>query len=293
MRDEAALFLSFIRVYLRFSAVFLLAVAGSCTLHAQEFASEMISTELREDGQPVRLEILIRRPDGPGPYPTVAFNHGSTGRGDDPALFRRSWTNLPAAKFFNEKGWMVVFPQRRGRGGSEGKYDEGFERDRSRYTCQPALSLPGVDRAIADLGAVVAHLKTRPDVQPDRMLIAGQSRGGILSIAYAGERPGVFVGAINFVGGWMTDRCPDPRAINTATFRRGAAFKRPTLWLYGESDRFYSVSHSRSNFDAFVAAGGAGQFQTYAVPGQDNGHALISHPDLWRDRVDEYLRGLK
>jgi hypothetical protein len=68
----------------------------------------MISTELREDGKPVRLEILIRRPDGQGPYPTVVFNHGSTGRGDDPALFRRSWTNLPAAKFFNERGWMVA-----------------------------------------------------------------------------------------------------------------------------------------------------------------------------------------
>ena len=188
---------------------------------------------------------------------------------------------------------MVIFPQRRGRGGSDGLYDEGFEPDRSRYSCQTDLSLAGVARAIADLDAVMEHVRARPDVLTTRMLIGGQSRGGILAIAYAGERPDMFLGAINFVGGWMGDRCSSATTINATTFRRGAAFKQSTLWLYGDQDPFYSLSHSRSNFEAFVSAGGKGRFESYWVPGQDSGHAVIAHPKLWSDLLNTYVDAIK
>lgn len=275
------------------AALLLLAAALPRQIHGQEFSSEMIATELREGGEPVRLELVFRKPAGEGPFPTVIFNHGSTGHGDKPELFRQTWSHLPVAKYFNDQGWMIVFPQRRGRGESEGTYDEGFELDRSQYSCIPELSLAGVDRAIADLDAVVAHLKSRSDVRADRLLIAGHSRGGILAIAYAGVRPEVFVGAVNFVGGWMTDRCPDPVSINTVTFRRGAAFKRGTLWLYGKSDPFYSLAHSKSNFEAFKAAGGSGKFYALSVPGKDSGHDVLWYPEVWQKHLGKYLSNIK
>ena len=258
----------------------------------QDLVGEYIATPLVEDGKPVRLELLIRKPHGAGPFPTVVFNHGSTGRGDNPDLFKRGWSSTAAANYFAERGWMVIFPQRRGRGASEGNYDEGFEPDRSRYSCQLVHSLPGVDRAIQDLDAVMAHVRTRPDVVQGRMLLAGQSRGGILAIAYAGERPDAFIGVINFVGGWMGDRCQNAVQINTTTFERGAKFPRPTLWLYGESDPFYALSHSKRNFEVFVAAGGKGRFESYWVPGQNAGHALLTHPRLWTEEVTKFLESI-
>ena len=256
-------------------------------------AREFIGTSLIEDGKPIQLELLVRRPDGPGPFPTVVFNHGSTGRGDTPESFRRSWWSPAASAYFVERGWMVVFPQRRGRGASDGRYDEGFETDRSRYSCLPALSLPGVERAIEDLDAVMSHLRSRRDVLQSRILLAGQSRGGILSIAYAGERPDAVVGVVNFVGGWMGDRCPNAVTINSGTFRRGGRFPRATLWLYGDQDPYYSLSHSKDNFTAFVAAGGKGQFLSYWVPGQNSGHALIAYPRLWTDDLTRYLMSIQ
>ena len=275
-------------------------IAGALGLLAQaanpqsaEITPEFIDTPFVEGEKAVRLELLVRKPQGPGPFPTVVFNHGSTGRGDNPDLFQRSWASPTVASYFVEKGWMVLFPQRRGRGASGGRYDEGFETDRSRYSCQPALSLPGVDRAIADLDAVMAHVRRRGDVLQGRILIAGQSRGGILSLAYAGERPDAFVGVVNFVGGWMSDRCSGGAEINATTFKRGARFKGHTLWLYGESDPFYSLSHSRANFQAFLAAGGKGRFESYWVPGQNSGHAVIAHPQLWAEHMAEYLASLK
>ncbi len=138
----------------------------------------------------------------------------------------------------------------------------------------------------------MAHVLARSDVEQSRILLAGQSRGGILSIAYAGERPSTFIGVVNFVGGWMGDRCPNAVEINTTTFKRGAKFPRPTLWLYGESDPFYALSHSKNNFGAFVAAGGKGRFESYWVPGQNTGHAVLTHPHLWTEDVTKYLESI-
>jgi len=268
-------------------------LVGTSGAQTSDVSGEFIDTSLVEDGKPVRLELLIAKPQGAGPFPTVVFNHGSTGRGDNAELFRRSWSSPTVTAYFVDRGWMVIYPQRRGRGASDGRYDEGFETNRSRYSCQPSLSLPGVDRAIEDLDAVMAHVRNRSDVRQSRILLGGQSRGGILSIAYAGERPEGFVGVLNFVGGWMTDRCTDPVAINTTTFKRGAKFHLPTLWLYGEADPFYSISHSKANYEAFIAAGGRGRFESYWVPGQNLGHSVIAYPRLWAEQVSKYLEPIK
>lgn len=259
---------------------------------AQEPTSELVPTTLVENGQVIRLELVFYRPAGPGPFPTIVFHHGSTGTGSDPARFGVTRSSRRFSAVANALGWMVVFPQRRGRGRSDGLYDEGFAPDRSGYSCDPAYALPGVDRALEDLDAVLEHLQGRPEVQAARLVVAGESRGGILAIAHPGRRPAAFLGAINFVGGWMSDRCPDPTAINTVTFVRGAASPRPTLWLYGEGDPYYSVAHSRSNFDAFRAAGGHGVLHVFRLPPGTSGHEVIGQQALWQDLVTAFLRGL-
>lgn len=280
-------------IFALFFGVVLLANAN-----AQQVSPELIITSLVEDGKSIRLELLISKPRGIGPFPVVIFNHGSTGRGDKPELFRRSWFSATISKYFTDKGWMVIFPQRRGRGGSDGLYDEGFETDRSRYSCLIDLSLSGAKRAFADLDAVVEHVQLRPDVLSKKMLIGGQSRGGILAIAYAGAHPDIFLGAINFVGGWIGEKCSNAKTINGTIFKQGSPFKQPTLWLYGERDPYYSLSHSKSNFDAFVGAGGNGSFKSYSIPGSwipgnMNGHDVILYPDLWSGLLDSYVDALK
>ena len=91
----------------------------------------------------------------------------------------------------------------------------------------------------------------------------------------------------------MGDRCPNAVTINSGTFRRGGRFPRATLWLYGDQDPYYSLSHSKDNFTAFVAAGGKGQFLSYWVPGQNSGHALIAYPRLWTDDLTRYLMSIQ
>ncbi len=254
-----------------------------------EVRTEFIATSLSENGQPVQLEMVIHKPAGPGPFPTVMFNHGSTGSGNDPSLFTRTWTHQAAAGWFNARGWMVVFPQRRGRGRSGGTYAEGLAANGSGYSCNTTIALAGMERALSDIDEVLVHLRTRPDVDAQRMLIAGQSRGGILAIVHAGTRPGNFVGALNFVGGWMSDGCSTVAAINTASFRRGAAFAGRSAWLYGENDPFYSIAHSEANFQAFRNAGGRGEFHRYALGSGISGHNVINYPERWSAAVEALI----
>ncbi len=252
-------------------------IASSKIFAGSDPESIMISTKLRENGKPVRLEVVIDKPPGDGPFPLLVVNHGSTGPGNNPALFTQTFFYPAFAEMFVKKGYMVAFPQRRGRGKSEGLYDEGFNVDRSQgYACDPKLSLPGADRALTDIEAAVEVLRQRPEVAPQPIVMVGISRGGILSVAYAGMHPREVMGVINFVGGWTSESCSFAREINGTLFKRGAKFAHPTLWVYGDHD------------PRIPGRRGSGQFFDFEVPG-GNGHSVMFFPQLWRDHVDRYL----
>jgi len=277
-------------------------VSGTCASatawngsRCQPFAtrlSERAPTPFTETGSAVTLEVVLFRPLGAGPFPTVMFNHGSTGNGDDPSQFTRTYVNEAVARAFTERGWMVAFPQRRGRGASGGLYDEGFTPDRSRYSCLSGPALAGVERALTDLDAAVDYLKSRNDVDASRLIAAGTSRGGILAVAHAGRRPADYFGVLNFVGGWIGEGCADAVPVNRATFVRGAAHPGTMLWLYGEADSFYSVAHSRGSFDAFTAAGGRASFLVRSRASGLDGHFIANDPALWSADLDAWLRAL-
>jgi dienelactone hydrolase len=255
-------------------------------------SSARAPTPFVEGGQAVTLEVVIYRPLGAGPFPAVMFNHGSTGNGDDPSQFTVTYASEAIARFFAERGWLVAFPQRRGRGASDGLYDEGFTPDRSRYSCLRDPALAGFERALLDADAAADYLAGRSDVDSAHMLSAGTSRGGILAVVHAALRPDLFDGAVNFVGGWLGEDCQDALAVNRPTFVRGATFSGPTIWLYGDNDTFYSLAHSRGNFDAFVAAGGTGRFDVFSRAPALNGHFLVNDLSLWSDALDEFVRPL-
>ncbi|CAN7258494.1 alpha/beta hydrolase family protein [Rhizobium sp. LjRoot258] len=234
-----------------------------------------------------RLEIVAAEPQHEGPYPTIIFNHGSTGRGHNKTLYSRTVCPAIVASYFTERGWMTIFPQRRGRGKSGGSYGEGLASDGSGYSCNVEITIAGFERAVEDMDAVVRHLRERPDVDQGRLTIGGVSRGGILSIAYAGMRPATFQGAINFNGGWLGRACATHEIVNPLIFERGTPSGIPTLWLHGIYDQYYRIEHCRENFERFLSAGGQGTF--IAAP---MGHALMFKPALWKDHLDQYMDGL-
>lgn len=261
---------------------------GVCRTFAV-MVNERAPTPFTENGESIGLEVVLFKPLHEGRYPTVVFHHGSTGNGSDPSRFGITFTSKSVALFFVERGWMVAFPQRRGRGQSDGTYDEGFTEDRSGYSCREDLALGGAERALEDLNVITDWLGSRTDVDTTRMLVGGSSRGGILSVVHTAQRPDIYLAALNFVGGWIAEGCGDYRSINRSLFVQGAAFPGLSLWLYGDNDSFYSLPYSRTNFDAFTFAGGSGTMvELSRLPGL-NGHFVINDLELWAPVMDEFL----
>jgi hypothetical protein len=55
---------------------------------ADSIKIEKIFLPSREAG--VSLEIVAAKPAHDGPFPTIIFNHGSTGRGQNKAVYKRT-----------------------------------------------------------------------------------------------------------------------------------------------------------------------------------------------------------
>lgn len=240
-------------------------------------------TEPGPGGKPATLEATLYRPAGKGPHPVLLFNHGSTGGG----AVALSVTLRPSrqAPFFVERGFAVLAPMRRGRGASDGAHAE-YE-----GTCAPDVLGAGLTRAIEDVDAAMVYLRAQPWADPDRILVSGQSRGGILSVAYAAERPGTVRGVINFAGGWTSQRCDEGgRGFNQATFASaGGRTRIPMLWLYAEEDGYYSAEWIRRYHEAFAQAGGVATLRVFPALGAD-GHRLVDRVEIWKGAADDFLR---
>ena len=280
-------------LYIKISMICIaLAIGSSLAQAASKPGIDMRMVPVLLDGEQVRLAVRVFRPDGKGSFPTLILHHGSTGRGDNPDNFTKVSLPYTVISYFVDRGWSVVLPSRRGRNGSEGLYDEGFTPSRHRYSFEPRYALPGADRALGDIDAITNVIRTWPFVDKDRLVIGGISRGGISSVAHAGQRPNLYRGVINFVGGWVSDPTPHHETINQTLFNRGVPFGKETLWLYASDDRFYSLENTRAYFEAFKKAGGKGVFFDDFPDGI--GHRLPHVPEHWGTVVEAYLgrRGL-
>jgi pimeloyl-ACP methyl ester carboxylesterase len=232
-------------------------------------------------GKTFALQTTMFPQTSPGKHPVVIFNHGSTGPGIVPKDFVSRGGN--GATFFHSIGYIVVVPMRKGRGLSEGPYLE--EDDSLPFSVQ-------LDSAIEDLHAVVEYERKQSDVDPRRIVLAGASRGGFLSAAYAGRYPTNIIGVINFSGGWFGEGTGAASDFNFQIFRQaGHDAKVPMLWLYADHDPVYSLPFDESEFAQFREAGGRGElFELRDIPG--NGHFLCEWVDHWQNKVSSYLHSL-
>jgi dienelactone hydrolase len=240
-------------------------------------------TETTESGAvtELRLEATLYRPSGPGPYPVVVFNHGSTGGG---RVLPTTTVRYPAtSQFFVERGMAVLTAMRRGRGASGGRYLE-------RYECDPAVLTSGVERGMADLDVIMDYVARQPWADMTRLVIGGMSRGAFLSIVYTSARRPPARGVINFAGGWTAERCEARVGVHERMMEKaGRTATVPTLWLYSENDRNYGPAAVRAAHRAFVQAGGAAEFHMFPPIGHD-GHILLpGRVEVWSPAVDGFL----
>ena len=162
-----------------------------------------------------------------GPFPLVVFNHGKN-TGD---LHQQPRSRpLAFAREFVRRGYAVIAPNRQGFAGPDGTYQQ--------EGCNVGKN--GLAQA-ADVDATVRYMSHQSYVDASRIVVAGTSHGGLVSVAYGTEAaPGVR-GIINFSGGLRRDLCDGwQKNLVDAFDQYGAHTAVRSLWLYGDNDSVWT-----------------------------------------------------
>lgn len=225
------------------------------------------------------LETTIFKPEGEGPFPIVVINHGKA-RGDP--RFQDRLRPVRQARYFLQRGYVVVVPMRQGFSKSTGAYMGAG--------CN--IESNGLAQA-EDVQAVLDYVTSQPYADRKSILVIGQSHGGWTTLAFGTlNYPGV-KGLVNFAGGLRQENC----AAWEATLARVAggyarSTKLPSLWFYGDNDSYFSPHLFRSMHEAYVANGGKAKLVAFGKFGTD-AHRMFGSPGgerIWHSEMSAFLR---
>jgi dienelactone hydrolase len=255
-----------------------------------------------EDNGTIRLVAYVYRPVKNDLREVVLYSHGSTA----------SWTRSPkeqgdappvsVLRFFLSRGYTVVAPMRLGRGESSGTYVEECPVYAGR--CSPADQVALGDRALRealqDTHAVIDQIVYRIVPHGSKIVAAGHSRGGFLSLILAGERPQIVKGVVNFAGGWqaMNDRVtPEDHKhrVEVQTVPLSLAAKQakaPSIWIYADRDPFYNEAGRQAILKAWRDAGGKAEYIFVTEHALPNPHAIPTNAAYWESQLDRFLKSL-
>ena len=267
-------------------ALFILTVLALFTNQAEAQAldtsinEQVLMLPVTENGKQLRFETTIYKPPGEGPFPLLLMNHGKE-RGRPAAQKRDRF--LAMGREFVRRGYAVAVPMRKGFSKSDGVYSD--------YGCN--MQDNGMVQA-DDIEAALHALIKMPWVDHDRVIVAGQSYGGLATMAFGTRQfPGVR-GLLNFAGGLRIDGdyCDWKAALVTAFSSYGGRTSLPSLWFYGENDSYFDPSLAQRLQSAYQLAGGSSQLIAYGRFKSDS-HGLISSRDgipVWWPETERFLQ---
>ena len=226
------------------------------------------------------METTVFRPNGPGPFPLLIINHGKDA-GPPNQQARDRFIFMATA--FVKRGYAVMVPMRQGFSNSTGRYKD--------FGCN--MTANGYTQA-HDVRDAVDFARTQDWIDADRIVVAGQSYGGLATMAMGTEDvPGVR-GLINFAGGLRDDAnlCDWRGELVRAFAAYGAANKIASLWMYGANDSLFGPELVARMHDAFVHAGGQARLVEFGAFKRD-AHGMIGSRDgekIWWGDTERFLK---
>ncbi len=227
------------------------------------------------------LETTIFKPDGNGPFPLAVINHGK--EFGNPRWQPRA-RYVVAARELVHRGYVVMVPMRGGFSRSSGSYVSGG--------CNVAGN--GLTQA-ADVRAALDYAVGQAYVDRQRIVIIGQSHGGLTTMALGtSPYPGVR-GLVNFAGGLRQNDCAGWESNLAAAFADyGAKNPYPSLWFYGDNDSYWSPDLIKEMHSRYVRAGGKARLVSFG-PFKEDAHKLFADRaglPIWWPEFERFLREL-
>lgn len=232
----------------------------------------------------IKLETTIYKPAGDGPFPLIVLNHGKA-RGKASFQARARYSEQAAALV--ARGYVVAIPMR-----------QGFSRSGGAYIGSGCnVEANGILQA-EDVVAALDYLTQQPYVDRNRIVVMGQSHGGLTTLAFGTiAYPGVR-GLVNFAGGLRNDTCVDWEGNLVRAFETyGRQSRYPSLWFYGDNDSYWPRPMPEDMFAAYSRAANSNARARLVDFGNFKGdsHGMFaSHAGLaiWLPQVDAFLREL-
>lgn len=218
----------------------------------------------------LKLQGMLYKPEGPGPFPAVVYNHGSA----PGMLSEQAFKAL--GPVFAKQGWVFFGPYRRGQGrsASAGPYigDEIAAAEKKGGVLAGAATMTRLLETdhLSDQLAAFAWLSAQTFVEPGRVAVAGTSFGGIETVL--GAEHGSYCAAVDSAGAAQSwAQAPQVQALMTRAVRNSRV---PIFFFQAEND--YDLSPSRTLAAAMKDAGKEFELKIYPSFGKSaqDGHTF-------------------
>jgi dienelactone hydrolase len=257
------------------------AVATPSSREEKLFLNErVVMIPARGFGGELQLQTTIYKPDGPGPFPLTIISHGVPfEKVLESEVKARSRFCLQSEEFV-KRGFVVAIPMRRGYGKSGGQKNVDTVN----------IATFGLEDA-RDIQATIDYMSKEPYVGGKRIVLVGQSGGGLASLAYGSFGNPNVKGIVNFAGGLRTSRAMWEMKMADAFGNYAKTTATPSLWFYTENDSFFSPTTARAAYEQYRASGGQARFLALP-PFKRDGHGLFADFEgrsIWVGEVDKFL----
>jgi carboxymethylenebutenolidase len=226
------------------------------------------------------------KPEGPGPFPAVIYNHGSA-----PGMMSQQ-AFVALGPVFASHGWVFFGPYRRGQGlsASAGPYigDQIAAADKAGGSSASAATMVRLLETdhLDDQLAALAWLRKQSFVQPNRIAVAGNSFGGIETVLGV-ERGGYCAGIDSAGGAQSWAQAPELQSRMTRAVRNA---KAPIFFFQASND--FDLSPSKILSAAMNEAGKTYKLKIYPSYGDSpqDGHSFgYFGSEVWAADVFAFL----
>jgi dienelactone hydrolase len=237
---------------------------------------------------PLRATVFRPHDAVPQRRKLVVINHGT-----DEAT--REAVSLPVyywlSRWFIERGFVVIIPQRRGHGATGGDLVESVG------TCETADHYTSGQIAADDIASTIDFMTRQDFVASRDVVVVGISTGAWASLALASRNLQSVGSIVNFAGGrgghayGRVNEICNFDGLRAASYLYGKTARHPSIWLYAENDSYFGPEIVLALASEWKRADGNVEAHIFPALGKD-GHTIVDDRgnwNVWGTVLEEFL----